>query len=133
MPHQILARIASAAVPKLSEKLQRSMSVPARTMSMGSQRDEDTTTAANTGIDMNTRTRSVPYISFEAIIGRNSRFYDLQEEELEELGGVEYRALRMLLWLVPVVRALLSSMSSSHLWRITLTRLIEHSTISAHN
>lgn len=105
MPHQIIARIASFAAPKISNRLQRTISVPARTMSMGSQTGERTlgNTGTSTGVELNARTKSAPYISFDAIIGRNSRFIDLEEEELEELGGVEYRALRMLLWLVPLV------------------------------
>jgi hypothetical protein len=39
------------------------------------------------------------------VIGRNSRFFteELDDEELQELGGVEYRALRLLSRLVPVV------------------------------
>jgi len=39
------------------------------------------------------------------VIGRNSRFFseELDDEELEELGGVEYRALRLLSYLVPAV------------------------------
>lgn len=45
----------------------------------------------------------VPYISFDAVVGRNSRFQDLTSEQMEELGGVEYRALKVLLWIVPCV------------------------------
>ncbi|KAG8770568.1 low affinity potassium transporter [Ceratobasidium sp. 428] len=45
-------------------------------------------------------TRPVPYISFNAIVGRNSQFHDLSQEEQEELGGVEYRALTALLWII---------------------------------
>lgn len=37
------------------------------------------------------RTKEVSYISFDAIVGRNSRFYSLTEAQREELGGVEYR------------------------------------------
>lgn len=39
------------------------------------------------------------------VIGRNSRFFseELDDEELEQLGGVEYRALRLLSYLVPAV------------------------------
>ncbi|KZP01526.1 TrkH-domain-containing protein [Calocera viscosa TUFC12733] len=43
---------------------------------------------------------STTYLTFEAIIGRNSNFYGLTHEEEEELGGVEYRALGVLLWTV---------------------------------
>ncbi|KAL5532050.1 hypothetical protein ACEPAF_5614 [Sanghuangporus sanghuang] len=47
---------------------------------------------------------SVKYFSesFSALIGRNSKFYDLTEENLEELGGVEYRALNALLWIIAI-------------------------------
>ena len=51
----------------------------------------------------------VPYISFDAIIGRNSVFHELTNEQLEELGGVEYRALNALMWLVPLVRLVFCS------------------------
>lgn len=39
------------------------------------------------------------------IIGRNGRFYteELEDEELEIIGGVEYRALRFLSYFVPIV------------------------------
>lgn len=45
------------------------------------------------------------------VIGRNSRFFseELDDEELEELGGVEYRALRLLSYLVPAVRPVMDS------------------------
>ena len=45
-------------------------------------------------------TKEVPYISFSAVVGRNSRFHDLTEEQMDELGGVEYRGLRVLLYIV---------------------------------
>lgn len=39
------------------------------------------------------------------VIGRNSRFYteELEADVIEQLGGVEYRALRMLSYLIPLV------------------------------
>ena len=42
------------------------------------------------------------------IIGRNGRFYteELEDEELEIIGGVEYRALRFLSYFVPAVSVL---------------------------
>ncbi|KAF4604082.1 low affinity potassium transporter [Pleurotus pulmonarius] len=42
----------------------------------------------------------VSYVSFPPIVGRNSMFHLLTEEQLEELGGVEYRALTALLWII---------------------------------
>ena len=41
-------------------------------------------------------TRNANYISFDAIVGRNSRFLGLTSEQRDELGGVEYRALSLL-------------------------------------
>ncbi|KAH8926165.1 TrkH-domain-containing protein [Atractiella rhizophila] len=48
----------------------------------------------------NGETKEVNYISFDALVGRNSKFYDLTDEQEEELGGVEYRALSVLLKIV---------------------------------
>lgn len=47
--------------------------------------------------------RAVPYLRFDTVVGRNSVFHDLTQEKLEELGGVEYRALSLLMWLVGTV------------------------------
>ena len=38
----------------------------------------------------------MPYLSWEATTGRNSAFLGLTEEQREELGGIEYRALKTL-------------------------------------
>ncbi|UPX19791.1 low affinity potassium transporter [Ascochyta rabiei] len=38
----------------------------------------------------------MPYLSWAPTIGRNSNFVDLTEDQREELGGVEYRALKLL-------------------------------------
>lgn len=42
----------------------------------------------------------MPYLSYAATVGRNSLFIDLTEEQREELGGVEYRALKTLAWIL---------------------------------
>lgn len=42
----------------------------------------------------------IPYLSYAPTIGRNSLFIDLTEDQREELGGVEYRALKTLAWVV---------------------------------
>ncbi|KAL2368673.1 potassium ion transporter, variant [Blastomyces gilchristii SLH14081] len=39
---------------------------------------------------------SSPYLSWQPTIGRNSAFVDLTEEQRNELGGIEYRALKAL-------------------------------------
>jgi hypothetical protein len=38
----------------------------------------------------------MPYLSWQPTIGRNSAFFDLNEKQREELGGIEYRALKTL-------------------------------------
>jgi len=40
--------------------------------------------------------RTVNYTSGQFTVGRNSQFHGLTEEVLEELGGVEYRAIKIL-------------------------------------
>ena len=50
-----------------------------------------------------TTTLNAPYLSFDTTIGRNSQFQMLTADNLEELGGVEYRALNALLWIVGFV------------------------------
>lgn len=44
----------------------------------------------------------IPYLSYAPTIGRNSYFIDLTEEQREELGGIEYRALKTLAWILLV-------------------------------
>jgi len=44
--------------------------------------------------------KDVPYIDFDAVVGRNSTFINLTEEQLEVLGGAEYIALKFLLKVV---------------------------------
>ena len=39
---------------------------------------------------------SMPYLSWQPTIGRNSAFVDLTEDQREELGGIEYRSLKTL-------------------------------------
>ena len=49
-------------------------------------------------------TAVVPYLTFPTIVGKNSAFHNLTQEQLEELGGIEFRALNMLMWAIPLVR-----------------------------
>lgn len=42
----------------------------------------------------------MPYLSRRATVGRNSRFYNLTSRDREELGGIEYRSLQLLLKVV---------------------------------
>ncbi|KAM0698924.1 hypothetical protein Q7P36_000968 [Cladosporium allicinum] len=53
----------------------------------------------NTLTTMRTRDKiddPMPYLSWQPTLGRNSAFVNLTEEQREELGGIEYRALKTL-------------------------------------
>ena len=43
-----------------------------------------------------TKEVAVPYLSYRPVVARNSQFVDLTEEQREELGGIEYRSLKLL-------------------------------------
>jgi hypothetical protein len=83
MPHEIARDIFTRFFPKLQRKLTRTMTIPR-------------TTTLNGVVGA----KPAPYISFNAIVGRNSAFHQLTREQQDELGGVEYRALNALLWIV---------------------------------
>jgi Trk-type K+ transport system membrane component len=38
----------------------------------------------------------MPYLSYQPTMGRNSQFVDLTDEQRDELGGIEYRSLKLL-------------------------------------
>jgi hypothetical protein len=102
MPLAILRDIIRRFFPKLERQLTRTMTMP-QMPTMASHRDDP---------------RSVPYISFDAIAGRNSSFPLLTNEQLEEIGGVEYRALNALLWIVAGVSAI--TQRDSETFKLTL-------------
>jgi hypothetical protein len=94
MPHEIIGSIFHKLFPKLQGKLKRSVTYPATT----------TITSQHGSTTNADGAKVVPYITFDAIVGRNSTFHLLTNEQLEELGGVEYRALNALLFIVAGVR-----------------------------
>lgn len=52
------------------------------------------------------KVEKVPWLKFDGlVVGRNSLFHTdrLTNEQLEEIGGVEYRALRVLSYIIPFV------------------------------
>jgi hypothetical protein len=53
------------------------------------------------------------------VVGRNSNFQDLTKEEYDELGGVEYRSLSVLFWIVLTVssRHILALELGSFFWQ----------------
>nr|ODN98734.1 potassium ion transporter [Cryptococcus depauperatus CBS 7855] len=89
-PLDITKRIFRKVFPETSKSLSRTFTVP-RTNTISGK--------SNTGASI-PESKEVPYITFEAIVGRNSRFEGLTIEQMDELGGVEYRALRILLYIV---------------------------------
>lgn len=90
MPHRLISSIINKMFPKFQRRLTRTVTIPATTSLV----------STRAGYHAPPHAKAVHYISFNAIVGRNSTFHLLTHEQLEELGGVEYRALNALLWLV---------------------------------
>lgn len=90
MPHRLISSIINKMFPKFQRRLTRTVTIPATTSLV----------STRAGYHAPPHAKAVHYISFNAIVGRNSAFHLLTHEQLEELGGVEYRALNALLWLV---------------------------------
>ncbi|KAI0250923.1 cation transport protein-domain-containing protein [Lactifluus subvellereus] len=86
-PRDIISRLIHRFLPSVHRQLTRTVTMP-RTTTITSVR-------GNTG-----GAKAVRYISFDAVVGHNSVFKSLTDEQLEELGGVEFRALNTLLWIV---------------------------------
>lgn len=53
-------------------------------------------TRSRSTLDSNPATENLPYLSYQPTVGRNSRFLGLSLEQKDELGGIEYRSLRLL-------------------------------------
>ena len=92
-PFEILSRVARKVAPGAARTLTKSLTMT-RTHTIG--RPETMATGGTAG----TVPKEAPYISFAATVGRNSRFTGLTEEQMDELGGVEYRALKALFYIV---------------------------------
>ncbi|KAF9012537.1 cation transport protein-domain-containing protein [Cyathus striatus] len=90
MPHHLAKSLFLMLFPDVKQKLERTMTIPA-TMSLVSNRDQ-----ARSGAG-----RHAPYLSSNALVGRNSTFHIQTSEQLEELKSVEYRALNALLYILP--------------------------------
>jgi hypothetical protein len=89
------------AAPHTYNKLERKMTMPS-TMTLNGQ----TTRDASGGVIAE---RAVAWLNFDGlVVGRNSDFHteSLSDEQVEQIGGAEYRALRLLSYLVPIVRSL---------------------------
>ena len=88
-PTDILLSLIKKFFPSLERRFVRTITLP---------RTSSALPGTAQGTDSNAQ-----YVSFDAIVGRNSAFHMLTEEHLQELGGVEYRALTALLWIVAIV------------------------------
>lgn len=84
--------------PAFHRRMSRRVTVPQTTTLHSAYNNSGTTTSPS---DPNGNVKVVPYITFDAVVGNNSNFYKLTEAQREELGGLEYKALNMLAWLVP--------------------------------
>ena len=95
--HSTISEVSRRLFPGLHQKVKRTMTMP-RTATL---LPADTMHISQGPHDNST---VVPYLSFPTIVGKNSVFHNLTEAQLDELGGIEFRALNMLMWAVPLVR-----------------------------
>ncbi|KAG1861717.1 cation transport protein-domain-containing protein [Suillus subalutaceus] len=108
MPHDLLGMLFGWLFPDTRNRLKRTVTIPVTTTLTGGGLGRTMSDAASIpwrptrsgSISTKEGTKPVTYISFDAVVGRNSAFHFSTNEQLEELGGVEYRALNALLWLV---------------------------------
>lgn len=122
-PFSIAKSIIGRLFPGVRRQLTRAVTIPA-TVSL---------TPGREGLEPGKK--YAPYISFDAVVGRNSKFHLLTQDQLEEIGGVEYRALNALLWIVALVwhnsafeRALLMRTYAVSYWYPTC-RIRHHRTV----
>ena len=94
--HSALSEILQRLFPDLHRKFKRTVTMPRSATLLPA----DT---VRTSQGPHKSSMVVPYLSFPTIVGRNSVFHGLTEAQLEELGGIEFRALNMLMWAVPLV------------------------------
>ena len=87
MPWTIIASLFAKFFPGLKRKFTRTVTIPV-TMSLTPSQEN------------NPRSKYAPYLSFETRVGPNSTFRFLTSDQLDEIGGVEYRALNALLYIV---------------------------------
>ena len=95
MPYEIISSIVHKFFPNLERRIKRTVTIPV-SQTLASQYVEGGQQAPGS--------RPVNYISFNALVGRNSTFHDLTHEQIEELCGIEFKALNCLVWIVPCVR-----------------------------
>ncbi|SCZ90322.1 BZ3500_MvSof-1268-A1-R1_Chr1-3g01916 [Microbotryum saponariae] len=92
-PIVVAADYARKRIPVFNTVVERNLTLP----------PTQTLASVHSGLGPPTDTQNlkpVSYISFDAVVGRNSKFRGLTSAQQEELGGVEYRALQLLLRIV---------------------------------
>lgn len=102
-PREVLGQTSQKMFPQLHRRLQKTLTIP-RTSTLVPRSGQSTQSQQST-----LPTRAVSYLSFIANVGKNSRFQGLSDEQLLELGGVEYSALNALMWIVPLVSFVLTA------------------------
>ena len=88
MPWSIIGSLFTNLFPGLKSKIKRTVTIPV------------TTSLTPASHENKPGSKYAPYLSFKARVGPNSTFHLLTSDQLDEIGGVEYRALNALLWIV---------------------------------
>jgi hypothetical protein len=94
--HSVISESFRRLFPELHRKIRRTVTMP-RTATLLPADTAHSSQARHGAV------RFVPYLSFPTIVGKNSAFHGLTEDQLEEIGGIVFRALNMLMWAVPLV------------------------------
>lgn len=82
-----------------ARSMDRVAGVTASILLLGSETKPHPRPAAST-IQQQPALNDTPFLSRQATIGRNSEFHNLTGQDLEVLGGIEYRGLKLLLKIV---------------------------------
>ncbi|BGP04534.1 hypothetical protein JCM10049v2_000336 [Rhodotorula toruloides] len=98
-PIYAAASLAKSKIPALRNAVERTSTMP-RTTTMLSTHSHGGTSSGGVKHEGTGNFKPVSYITFDAVVGRNSKFHGLTTAQQEELGGVEYRALTVLLRIV---------------------------------
>lgn len=100
-PLVAVAGLARQRIPAVRNVFDRNLTMPRTTTMMSTHSHGEGGGATGGVVHAATGTvKPVSYISFDAIVGRNSKFHGLTNAQQEELGGVEFRALTVLLRIV---------------------------------
>ncbi|GAA5873110.1 hypothetical protein JCM3774_000344 [Rhodotorula dairenensis] len=93
------AALARQKIPLLRNAVERNLTIN-RTTTMLSTHSRNESATGGVRREGTGLVKPVSYITFDAVVGRNSHFHGLTTAQQEELGGVEYRALSVLFKIV---------------------------------